>query len=215
MGREGVSNRIAAATASLLVAITAGGCPMGAELENTERFPPFVGATGSGATTGTGGSAGATAGVAGAAGAAGYAPGCGGFSCDVNDALLKSCGRPGCHAATAPWAGLPLTTCADAALMVDRAAMHGDIDCAAPGEMFRACTPAELPFTCPTDVMLIDSRNVDNSWVLRKLDPAFVADSCGDPMPAPPGNSTAASVGWSEERRLCLMEFFRSLATAP
>jgi len=215
-------NRAAYFSAGLLLATTIAGCPQGADLENPERFVGEVGVGGSVGGTppiaGMGGSAGATAGAgaggatAGTAGAGGAAP-CPGFSCDVNEALLKSCGRTGCHNATAHYANLILTECsAVAAQMVDVAATHGDIDCAAPGEMFRPCTPAELPATCPQNVMLIDSTNFDNSWVMRKLDPTFVADSCGIGMPAPPGNGTAA--GWSDARLACLTEFFRSLATA-
>lgn len=204
---EAVRNRAGYLSAGLLLAVTTSGCPMGAELENPERFVPFtggVGTTGGSVAAGMGGSPGG----AGAGGAT--------FSCNVDDALLRSCGRNACHNAGSQWADLILTDAATAAIeLLDVPATHGDIQCSVPPEPYRACTPAELPATCPQNVMLIDSMDIDSSWVLRKLDPAFVQGSCGDAMPAPPGNSTSVQVGWSEERRACLIEFFRSLAAPP
>jgi len=214
-------NRVAYLGAGVLLALTTGGCPMGADLENPERFAVY-GAGATGATGGTpptagmggssgspaGGTAGATAGAAG-----GAVVDCSGFSCDVNEALLKSCGRTGCHSAAAKFADLQLTDCTSAAAMLNKPATHGDIDCSVPPEPFRPCEPAELPATCPpSGALLIDGTTFENSWVLKKLDPAFVPDSCGAPMPAPPGNSTAQ--GWSDARLACLTDFFRSLTTS-
>jgi hypothetical protein len=215
-----LSSKIGYFATGLAVAVTMGGCPVGAELENPERFDTgVVGTGGAGPTGGTGGSAGTTggasgSGAAGTAGAAAGSAGTGGatFSCDVTEALTKSCGRTGCHSAAVHYADLTLIDPATVAeQMVGKMGTHGDIDCAPAGEPFRECMPNELPSDCATAGPLIDPANVDNSWVLKKLDPAY-ALNCGAKMPAPPGDS--ASNGWSEARRQCLIDFFRSLATA-
>jgi len=177
-----------------------------------------IGVDGGAGLGGTGGATGGIGGIGGTGatsvnGGTGGTSGTGGtnpFGCDVDVALMKSCGRSGCHSETAHYAGLVFTTSAVGPSLVDAPATHSDIDCAQPGEMFRPCTPAELPATCPPNALLIDSANVEASWILRKLDPAFVEDSCGIGMPAAPGNS--ASSGWTEERRLCLQTWIRWVA---
>lgn len=176
-----------------------------------------AGASGSGGTGGSSGVGGVgTGGATGGTGATGEVAGTGGtagafpYGCDIDEALLKSCGRTGCHSVAARYADLTLTDSTVGPSLVDKRATHGDIDCSVPPESFRACTPAELPATCPPSAFIIDSEDPEASWMLRKLDPSFVPDSCGAPMPAPPGNS--ASQGWSEDRRACIENWIRSLA---
>lgn len=223
---------------SLLAATALGGCPDGAELENPDRFPQagIGGATGGatggtgGATGGTGGATGGTAGAAtgGTAGATGGSAGMaqGGAAgtmasggaggtvsplCDIQVALSKSCARTGCHSALDHYADLDLSNPAGvAAQMVGVAAMHGDINCAAPGTPFRECMPSELPATCPpAGTLLIDPTTFDNSWVVKKLNGD---ETCGDAMPLPPGDSV--SNGWNDARKACLIDFFRQLSTS-
>jgi len=181
-----------------------------------------LGEAGAGGSGGNGGTASSGVGGVGAiagTGGTGAASGTGGmygvfpWDCDINEALLKSCGRTGCHSAAAHFADLQLTDSTVGPSLVNRPATHGDIDCSVPPEPFRGCQPSELPSTCPPGVLLIDSANVEASWMLRKLDPLFVPDSCGAPMPAPPGNSAAQ--GWGEERRACIEAWILSLAAAP
>jgi hypothetical protein len=197
--------------AGLVFSLALSGCPVGADLENPERFPlvePATGGTG-GSGTGMGGSAAGTAGSA-TGGAGGGFPN---FGCDLTEAFGKNCGRTGCHSAAVHYSNLTLVDPnAVAAQMVGVQATHGDIDCAAEGEPFRACTVDELPSKgCPPNALLIDPVNFDQSWVVQKMDPNYVG-TCGAKMPSAPGNS--ASNGWSEERRLCLLDFFRYLATS-
>jgi hypothetical protein len=216
--------RAGSLTTGLALALTMSGCPDGADLENPDRFPPVVAATGGSSTAGVGGSvAGAPAGGAGGAtgGSAGAAAGSAGsagmtFSCDVAYALANtskgSCGISGCHNATFHYADLTLVDpAALATALVDVPAMHGDINCAEAGQPFRECMPSELPAGCPQGALLIDSQNFEASWLVRKLDPNFVDGSCGNKMPAAPGN---AADRWTAERQQCLMDFFRSLVPA-
>ncbi len=195
---------------ALTLALCLAGCPGGAELENAERFAPyFAGASGSG-SSGTGAS-GITGAPGGTAGAGVTTP----ASCDVDitKALKDSCARSFCHDGASHYAGLNLLVPeALAAELVDKPATHGDIGCYAPGEPFRACNAAEIASICPPNALLLDSQSPDDSWVVRKLTPGG-AMGCGDDMPAPPGNSP--TYGWSEQRRNCLLDFFRSLVEPP
>jgi hypothetical protein len=131
------------------------------------------------------------------------------IACDVTEALTSSCGRPGCHNATFRYADLVLVDASTApAALVDVPALHGDINCAAAGQPFRECTPAELASFCPTGVLLIDSQNPEESWMLKKL--RGEQSACGAEMPQAPGNSLGN--GWSEERRQCLEAWIYWLA---
>lgn len=223
----------------LLIAATLSGCPDGAELEAPERHLQYDAGNGTGGTGGaSGGAGGATGGTAGVGGAAGASAGAGGASAGTGGAagggagtgtatwtwncpeplegpqgaLVKSCARPACHNSASKYARLDLTNPATFKdLMVDKIAMHEDITCNAPGTPSRVCTPDELITVkgCPTDAMLIDSANFENSWLVKKMNMQF--GMCGNRMPYPPGD--AVSNGWSDARKACLLEFFRSLAT--
>jgi hypothetical protein len=201
----------------LATAAALSGCPGGAELENPERFrqydggPPGVGgasgASGGGGVPGTGGMAGAGGAAAGTG--PGYVWRCG---TDVTMALKQNCARGGCHtgASVLTSAGLDLTTVEKVREMVNKPASYGDIGCNVPPETFRECAPTELPAGCVPGKLLIDPVNFDDSWVLRKLTAMTKAElSCGDLMPLAPGNSVSS--GWSDERKQCYIELFRSL----
>jgi hypothetical protein len=58
---------------------------------------------------------------------------------------------------------------------------------------------------------LISSADFESSWLVAKMN--GTQGECGDPMPMAPGNS--ANLGWSEDRKLCLLEYFRSLTLPP
>jgi hypothetical protein len=204
------------------------GCPVGVELEDPDRFEQYVGGTGPttggassvGGTTGgagvaaTGGTAGAGGAAAGAAGTAGTGAGTWTWTCaeDVTVALKKNCSRAGCHSTLDKYANLDLTSpAAIAAQMVDKPATHGDIACQPAGQPFRACTAEELTaLGCPPNAMLINSQNVEASWVITKL--MGMQGECGDVMPIAPGNSPTN--GWDAEgvRKQCYIDFFKSLA---
>ena len=222
--------RAARRGAALGLTLGLGGCPGGAVLEEPEKFPQYGGGTtstgGAGGSAGTSGSAGAaTAGSAGSGGAAGStgsagtsgSAGAGGsagsIGCDIAVAMKDNCDRPGCHNTAYHEAALDFSNLANMpALLVDRPALHGDIGCNAPGTLFRACDAAELvALGCPTDVLLIDSRDFDASWVVKKLKGEH--GTCGKEMPISPGNSVM--YGWGEARRTCFLEYFRSLIPAP
>jgi hypothetical protein len=217
--------RVAYFGAGLAAAVAMSGCPVGAELEDPDRFQPYPPPTGVGGASPTGGGAGvggsvggsaggagvATGGAAGStAGAGGAAAGSGGsvtYLCDVQVALSKSCARTGCHNADM-YGDLNLLDPASAAQLVDKPATFTDINCAPAGMPYRECTMAELPAGCVQGTKIIDSANFDNSWVLRKFNAPTKAElACGDLMPLPPGNS--ATNGWNEERKACLIDFFR------
>jgi hypothetical protein len=57
-------------------------------------------------------------------------------------------------------------------------------------------------------VLLIDSLNPEQSWMLKKL--RGEQEDCGNQMPAPPGDSVTN--GWSEARRECIEAWIYSLA---
>jgi hypothetical protein len=217
----------------LAAATSLGGCPGGAELENPEQHlqyfsgaPGVGGATaGAGGATGgagaaQGGTAGAPAGSAGAGTAGGAGTGSGTWvwnaNCgDLTMALKQNCARSFCHDEAEKYANLDLhdpTTLREQ--LVDKVAMHGDIGCNAVGTPFRACTPQELvDMGCPPGVMLINSQNLDESWLLKKMT-LTTAElmGCGQAMPISPGNQP--SNGWDPAgaRKACYVEFFRSLA---
>jgi hypothetical protein len=196
----------------VLLALTQGGCPGGAELEDPDRFeqyPPMGGASGAPGVSGAGGAtAGAGGSVSGSSGSAGGT----GVSCDIVAAMPQNCGR-NCHDATTRAADLDFSNLDTiAAQLVDKPALHAGVGCNAVGMPFRQCTPEELTAKgCPSNVMLIDSASFESSWLVKKLTPGEEGD-CGAAMPYPPGNSTTR--GWSEARRTCYLEYFRSLIPA-
>jgi hypothetical protein len=203
---------------ALTVAVSLGGCPGGAELENPDQnMQYFSGAPGVGGTTGGAGQGGSPTGGAGTAGGAGTGSANWTWNCATPlegpmGALKQNCARGGCHDQTSRYAGLNLTDPSTIrGQMVDQIATHGDMSCGTPG-MTHVCTPDEIvALGCPLDVKLIDSANFSNSWVVAKINQTH--GNCGLYMPFTPGNS--ATNGWNDERMNCYMDFFRSLATPP
>jgi hypothetical protein len=131
--------------------------------------------------------------------------------CHVMTALNQSCARTGCHSAEGHYADLDFSKFENVLELIDKPATHGDINCAAAGQPFRECTPAELVPVCGVgsnvfpSTLIIDRQDIDNSWVLKKL--RGEQGECGDAMPLPPGDSAAN--GWNDARRTCLEKFFR------
>ncbi len=178
-------------------------------------------ATGSGAAAGTATGSGATAGTTTGGGARG---GAGGFSgnpngagggvidvpcgdSDITTRLKANCSRTGCHNALDHFSELDLSDPGAGGLLVDRRAVFGDISCAAPGEVFRACDPP--PDACPKGALLVDSQHPEQSWMILKMRDA---EGCGDLMPLAPGNST--SNGWGPEAQTCIEDWVYALAAA-
>jgi hypothetical protein len=219
------------ATALLGAALALSGCPDGADLEDPNRFTQYTtagaggttpvggagaGGAGSGGTvagsagtpaTGgapTGGTAGADAGAAGSSGSGGtITP-----LCDVPAALTASCALAGCHNASSMFADLVLTASVDLRALIDKPASHTDINCN-PGGTYMECTAEQAATKCAPGLLVLNSANPAESWMVKKLQ-AGAAAGCGDDMPLPPGNAT--SRGWTEERRACLIDYFTQLA---
>jgi hypothetical protein len=112
-------------------------------------------------------------------------------ACDVEEVLLRSCGRAGCHTASATKAaGLDLQTPGATARLIDVPATYEDITCPDPNG-------SGLPVTCiPTDCLpgrkLIDLANPDQSFLLMKL--SGTQGACGSQMPLAPGMLTASEL---------------------
>jgi len=182
----------------LAAALTLAGCPVGADLEDPERFA--VGGTG-GTTAASGGTAGS--GTSGSGGTAGSGLGTPDPGCDYVTVLNSNCARTACHNTRSKISGLDLTPDANlAARLKDVPATHGDIDCSN-GGVFMACVPE----SCASfgDAPLVDSANPDNSWILHKLNATH--NDCGLEMPIPPGDT-----GFDATRLDCLDKLVRAIA---
>jgi hypothetical protein len=200
----------------LAAAATLAGCPVGAELEDPDRFAIGTGGTGPGtggtgpATGGTAGSGTAGSGTAGS-GTAGSG-GAGGIvtpnvTCDGGAdyvvTLNSNCAKVGCHNTRSAVAGLDLTPNADLAMRLkNQPATHGEIDCGS-GGVFMECVPATCPQ--PGVALLVNSAAPDDSWLLRKLN--GTQGVCGDHMPIPPGD-----VDFDDARKACLDKLVRAIA---
>ncbi|HEY3495708.1 MAG TPA: hypothetical protein VGK73_13515 [Polyangiaceae bacterium] len=175
---------------------------MGADLEDPERFAIPSGGTGA-ATAG----AGAGGGAPGGAGAS-MAPEIPGVTCQWRTALTQSCARSSCHGRSGDQYAM-LNLVPDATLfqrLKDVPATLLDVEDCDPGPDFVSCTEPStgcMPFV---GKKLIDSLNPDDSFLLIKM----TATDCGNQMPAAPGNSS--TVGWNDERKVCLEEMVRGIA---
>ncbi|HEY3495709.1 MAG TPA: hypothetical protein VGK73_13520 [Polyangiaceae bacterium] len=191
------------------------GCPVGADLEDPEKF----GSGGSAPTAGTGPAAGTggtapTAGTAGSAGAA-VAPTIPNVTCDWVTAMNKNCAISSCHGKLFQYGDLLLTpTVVDGmgrdfiARLKDVTVALADVDCD-PGPEYLECTtpPAECqPFV---GTKLVDSANPANSFILKKME----AVVCGNQMPLDPGSSP--NNGWGQERIDCITEMVNRIAEMP
>jgi hypothetical protein len=71
---------------------------------------------------------------------------------------------------------------------------------------------------CPKNDKLIDAQNVDESWILRKMEPFMPPMTstanmmCGDVMPTFNGGNSRA---YTSDDKLCLTRFFRKIAKTP
>jgi hypothetical protein len=199
----------------LAAAVTLAGCPVGAELEDPERFAIGTGGTGPGtggtgpATGGTAGSGTAGSGTAGS-GTAGTGGGMLEVTCDGVDyveVMNKNCAvNSGCHKATGARLGVAdLNLTPDAGLVMrlkDMPAGFKEIDCGAPGP-YMECIPAG----CPTasGALLVNSLNPDESWILKKLNATH--GECGFEMPQSPGTTDFDAV-----RKACVEKVIRAIA---
>ena len=180
------------------------GCPVGADLEDPDRFPDLN----------TGGSGGSTGGGAGTSSAGTSAAGSPplvveGVNCDYTTGLTKSCALSVCHGTRLPYAGLVLTPNADLIARVkDVPATNRDLDCD-PTEGYLACETPPTECSQFVTAKLVDSANPDASYLITKM----TASGCGNQMPIEPGNSPTN--GWSDERKACLEELFRAIAAMP
>lgn len=183
--------------------MTLAGCPVGAELEDPERFGLGVGGSGPG-TGGTGPSTGGTGGNAtgGTSGTGMLNVVCDGGA-DYVVTLNQNCATSGCHRGTRAVAGLNLVPDADLVTRLkDVSPTHGDIDCGT-GGVFMPCVPATCP--PPGDALLVDSASPDDSWLLRKINGTHGV--CGDTMPIPPGDKN-----YDDIRKACLDKLVRAIA---
>lgn len=193
----------------LAAAVTLAGCPVGAELEDPERFGLGVGGTGpatggTGPTGGTAGSGTAGSGTGGSAGGGALV-----ITCDGADhvaMLNQNCARTACHNNRSKVAGIDLTPDANLATRLkDVSATHGEIDCGT-GGVFMPCVPETCP--PPGDALLVNSASPDDSWLLRKVNGTHGV--CGDTMPIPPGD-----MGFDDARKACLDKLVRAIAALP
>jgi hypothetical protein len=174
------------------------GCPGGADLEHPEKyFPESTGATGG--TAGTGGSSGGSAGSGGSSGSSSHVGPVVVEGCDFVTSTA-TCATSGCHKPGAIPVAAGLNLVADDLLVSrvkDIAPTFKDIYC---GNV--PCP--EIPAECPEGVKLVDSANVENSWMLQKITDA---KGCGVAMPP--------SVTFAAEDRLCVENLVKAIAALP
>ncbi len=179
--------------------ITLGGCSSGDDDTN---------GSGSGAAPAAGGTGGSGTGGSATGGTGNSGAGMGNMlaiptlpDCDPVKALTVgpgACAQFGCHKGPYSEAKLELTPNAGFVSRVkDVPATHLNIKCA---DSMDCATP---PAACPTGDKLIDSSNVDNSWMLHKLQ--GTQTGCGDSMPAP-------DYPIDDAGRACLVELVKAIA---
>jgi hypothetical protein len=176
-----------------------GAGPEGAGGEaGTGDAPPGTGGTSAGSVGGGLVGAGGGAAEGAVAGGSGGTAGTLGtdLSCDVEEVLLRSCGRAGCHSASFMVAGLDLASPGVQTRLIDVPATHQDITCPNPdgGVLKVECVPAG----CVPGQKLIDLANPEQSKLLQKI--AGTQGDCGSQMPLAPGILT-------ESERTCLEEW--------
>lgn len=107
---------------------------------------------------------------------------------DPEELFTNTCAKTFCHG-TNFVAGLDLRSDAGlAARLLDVPATFGGIGC------YDSATELCVPDSCPSGVLLVDSANPDQSWMLTKLTDNPIlggTDGCGEPMPIVSGVRTA------------------------
>jgi hypothetical protein len=111
-------------------------------------------------------------------------------SCDVEEVLLRSCGRAGCHNPTSNVAGLDLRTPGATARLIDVPATYEDITCPNP-DGYGLPVPC-VPSDCLPGRKRIDLVNPEQSYLLMKLN--GTQGNCGDQMPIVPGMLTESEL---------------------
>ena len=194
---------ISAAVAFVGLGVSLSGCPVAAELENEGRFPA-LGQSGSGNTAGSG-----------AVDCTQTPPDIGTIGCDYQTFLRTHCARGGCHNQGTHSGDLDLTL--DPLLIariVDKPAKH-KITCVGIGQCDLTAPQCAGCMMCPPGpTLLVSKADPPNSWMIHKMN-AFNVDTpttapdigCGTAMPYPPGG-----MGFTEERRTCLTNFFTWVA---
>jgi hypothetical protein len=218
-----LANSVAGILFGLCLAVGLAGCPTAADLEDPGRFPALDAGDTGGTSMGTGGTS-----VSGTGGGGGGGPvGCDHALPDVNDpeimcnytaAVGSYCSKGGCHG-TAKAGGLDLRLNPGfISRLVDQPAIHR-ITC----NISDVCDRMAMPPTCakcsmcPSNALLIDSTNVDNSWVLTKMAAYMppmggstnVDIGCGDQMPS---LLTSGIDGYAQADKDCLTKFFKKIA---
>jgi hypothetical protein len=189
--------------------ISLAGCSSGDDDSNGSAGSGSGAAPATGGTGASGGSGGSGTGGSGpSAGSGNSGAGTGSMQafptlpdCDAVKALTvgpAACAQLGCHKGPYSEAKLDLTPNAGFVGRVkDVAATHLNIDCA---DGMECATP---PAACPKGDKLIDSANVDNSWMLHKLN--GTQTGCGDAMPPP-------DYAIDDAGKACIVELVKAIA---
>lgn len=139
--------------------------------------------------------------------------------CPYTATVANYCSKGGCHG-TSKAGGLDLRLNVGLiSRLVDQPAIHR-ITCGLSDVCDRNATPPTCAScaTCPSGgALLIDSTNVDNSWILTKMAAYFppmsgssnVSIGCGDQMPS---LLTSGISAYSQADKDCLTKFFRKIA---
>jgi hypothetical protein len=138
--------------------------------------------------------------------------------CNYTAAVGNYCSKGGCHG-TAKAGGLDLRLNPGfISRLLNQPAIHR-ITCNIADVCDRMATPPTCSSCsmCPTSALLIDSTNVDNSWVLTKMaaymPPMYGATNvnigCGDQMPS---LLTSGINEYQQADKDCLTKFFKKIA---
>ena len=127
-------------------------------------------------------------------------------ACDVRSEM-QYCAKGGCHNATTAAARLDLT--------LDDYLIARILDVPATLEHVPG-VPTCLPEGCPTGALLLDRSSPEDSWMMRKMEPFIPGTTdrtsdmgCGNAMPT---FDTTGTWRYSDASKMCLIEFFRTLA---
>jgi len=140
------------------------------------------------------------------------------MGCDYQRVLRTYCATGGCHGSTfSGGLDLRLNTLLIARILEvpakHRMTCSAGVPCVASEATCDECA------MCPENALLVNRKSPADSWILKKLEPfvpgtttSNVPTGCGDAMPS---FLTSAPVrDYSERDKLCLVEFFTSVATS-